>query len=134
MTGYCIQKDEWQRLKAAVRTNPGGGLYSIKGQFWVCHILLIDRVSGVAARPRPPRGALSAKIVSTASAPDGDGRRESVCAGRRGGGRVAEQWGGRWRLVRSQVRGDRSCVIGTKSDTLIRMVALTNMDFPAGNG
>ena len=83
-----------------------------------------------------PRGALSARVINTAPAPDGDGRRESVCAGRRGGGRgVAEQWGGRWRLVCSQARGDRSCLIGIKSDMLIRMVALTvNVDFRAGPG
>ena len=31
--------------------------------------------SGLAARPRPPRGALSARIVSTAPAPDGNRRR-----------------------------------------------------------
>ena len=51
-----------------------------KGQFWVCHMLLIGRVSGVVTRPRSPRGALSTLVVSTAPAPDGDGHRESVCA------------------------------------------------------
>ena len=62
-------------------------------------MLLIDRFSDVVARPRPPRGALSARVVSAAPAPDGDVRRESVFAGRRERGRVAEQWVRRRRLV-----------------------------------
>ena len=58
--------------------------------------LLIGRVSGLIARPRPSCGALSARVVSTAPASDGRGRRESVCTERRGGER-----GGRalWRRV-----------------------------------
>ena len=40
-----------------------------KGQFSVCHILLIGRVSGEVARLHPPCGALSARVVSTAPAP-----------------------------------------------------------------
>ena len=48
--------------------------------------LLIGHVSGLIARPRPPRGALSARVVSTAPASSRHGRRESVCTGRRGGG------------------------------------------------
>ena len=44
-------------------------------------------------RPRPPRGALSTRVVSTAPASDTHGRRESVRTGRRGGGGVAEQVG-----------------------------------------
>ena len=75
-----------------------------KGQFWVCIILLIGRLSELVARPRLPRGALSARVVSTAPAPDGDGSRESVCTGKRGEGGVAEHWGGRWRLVCSLVQ------------------------------
>ena len=47
---------------------------------------------------------------------------------------VAEQRGGGWRPVCSQVRGDRSYLIGMKSGTLIRMVALTNVDFRARPG
>ena len=44
-------------------------------------------MSGLIAKLRPPRGALTARDVSTAPASDGRGRRESVCTGRRGGGR-----------------------------------------------
>ena len=62
--------------------------------------LLIGRVSGLIARHRPPRGALSAHVVSTAPAFDGHGRRESVCTGRRGGGRGwPSSGGGGWMLV-----------------------------------
>ena len=39
----------------------------------------------MVARPRPPRGAPNARVVSTAPAPDRDERRESVRAGRREG-------------------------------------------------
>ena len=46
---------------------------------------LIGRASGLLARPRPPLGALSARVVRTAPAPEGRGRGESVCTGRRGG-------------------------------------------------
>ena len=110
-----------------------------KGQFWVCPILLIGCLSGVVARPRPPSGALigrvvisASSVVSTAPAPKGDGRWESVCTRRWGG--VAEQWDSRWRLgcgVQSST-GHRSSSIGIKSDALIWMVALTNVDFRSG--
>ena len=89
----------------------------------------------MVARPRPPHGALLVRVVSTAPAPKGDGRRESVCARRRGG--VAESSGaagGGWCAVSGQTRGDRGCLIGIKSDVLIRTVTLTNVDFRAGPG
>ena len=38
------------------------------------------------------------------------------------------------RTVCSQVWGDGGCLIGIKSDTLIQMVALTNVDFRTGSG
>ena len=47
--------------------------------------LRIGRVSGLLVRVLA-RGALSARVVSTAPAPDGHGRGESICTGRRGGG------------------------------------------------
>ena len=50
-------------------------------------MFLTGRVSDLIAKLRPPRGALTAGGVSTAPASDGSGRHESVCAGRRGGGR-----------------------------------------------
>ena len=48
-------------------------------------MLLIGRVSSLIAMPRPPRGALSARVVSTAPASNGRGRCESVCTRGRGG-------------------------------------------------
>ena len=96
---------------------------------------LIGRVSGVVARPRPPRGALSARVVSTASAPDGAGRRESVCAGRRGGGGGGRAVGRQVEAdVQSSTAGDRSCLICIKSDSMIRMVPLTTWIFAACPG
>ena len=46
---------------------------------------LVGRASGLLSGPRPPLGALSARVVRTAPAPEGRGRGESVCTGRRGG-------------------------------------------------
>ena len=56
---------------------------------------------------------------------------------------MAERWGGRWRLVCSctvqcavkygEIEAE-GCLIGIKSDKLIGMVALTNVDFRAGPG
>ena len=61
--------------------------------------LLIGRVSGLLAKPRPPRSALSASVVSTAPAPDGHGDIMNQSALERGEGRgVAEQRGSRWRV------------------------------------
>ena len=47
--------------------------------------MFFGRVSGLLARPRPPRGALSARVVSTAPASDGRERRESNRSALEGG-------------------------------------------------
>ena len=58
---------------------------------------LIGCASGLLARPRPPLGALSACVVTTAPAPGGaDMVNQSALEGGEG---VAEQLGGGWRLV-----------------------------------
>ena len=86
-------------------------------------MLLIGRVSGLVARPRPPRGALSARVVSMAPASDGRGRRETVCTGRRGG--RGKGWpsigaaGGDWCAVKYWEIVAEGCLIGMESDTLI---------------
>ena len=67
-----------------------------KGQLWVCYMLLIGRVSGVVARPRPPCGALSARVVSTAQ----DVVNQSALECREGGG---------WRALGRQVDDGVQC-------------------------
>ena len=62
--------------------------------------LLIARVSGLIARPRPPRGALSACVVSTVPASTGtDGVNQSAALGGGEGEGDGRAVGGGWRLV-----------------------------------
>ena len=100
-------------------------------------MFLIVRVSGLITKLHPPRGALSVRAVSAApaSATGAGVVSRTALEGGEGEG-MAEHRGGRWRLVCSQVRGDRSLGLfdRNKSDTLISMVALANVDFRAGPG
>ena len=58
-----------------------------KGQFLVCWTLLVGRISGLIARPRPPHGVLNARVVTApAVGGRGRGRRKSFCTESRGGG------------------------------------------------
>ena len=86
-------------------------------------MFLIGPVSGLIARPRPPRGALSARFVSTAPASEGCGRRESVCMeSREGGGegKSSIRAAGRgWWAVKYGETEAEGWLIGVKSDTLI---------------
>ena len=92
-------------------------------------------MSSVVTRPRPLRGALSARVVSTAAAPDGEGVvNQSVMEGGKREG-VAEQCRGRWRLVCGVQSGtgrpklfDRHKIGYVDSNA-----ALTNKDFRAGS-
>ena len=46
---------------------------------------LIGCGSGLVARPRPPLGVLSARVIKTARTSEWRGRHESLCTGRREG-------------------------------------------------
>ena len=81
-------------------------------------MLPIGRVPDHIATPRPPRGALSARFVSTSPASDDRGGCGPVCTGRRGGERDDRALGaedGCWCVVKY---GETEAE-GMRSDTLI---------------
>ena len=95
-------------------------------------------MSDLIARPRPPGGALIARSSVRRQLPTGtDVVNQSALEGGEGEG-VAEEVG---RQVEAGVqfavnylRGDRTCFIAIKSDTLVRMVTLTNVNVRTGPG
>ena len=78
---------------------------------------MIGRLSGLIARPRSPRGALSAHVVRTAPASGADVVNQSALEGGEGRPSIVTGGGG-WCAVNYGETEAEGCLIGIKSDVL----------------